>query len=121
MLCLVPYSLISLGYASFLCFGFWVGCRSSGLGLHPYTQVSIKVLDYFLCVRLCFVFPFPCVYVWIHACLPRSHFLHPFHDSHVLFPFVGLCLLVFGAFLFVWFYHPPFMACLDTTLCERTS
>ena len=41
----------------FLVFGFWVGCKSksSGLGLHPYTHVSIKGLDCFLCACLCIV------------------------------------------------------------------
>ena len=40
-----------------------------------------------------------------HACMLRSHFLHPCHASHVLFSFMGLGLLVFKASLFIWL-HP---------------
>ena len=40
---------------------------------------------------------------------------------HVLvcFPFVGLCLLVFRALLFVWLHPLPFCDCLDATTYGR--
>ena len=92
MLC-VAFIALYLAFAFFLRFGFWVGCRSRscGLGIQPYTHFSIKGLDQFFYAYLCFVCPFPCVYVWIHACMLRICFLHPCHTSHVFFPFVGFC------------------------------
>ena len=69
---------------------------------------TTKGLDQFLFAWLCFVCPFFYVCVWIHACMLRPCFLHSCHASLVLFPFVGLCLLVFGAFLFAWLYPLPF-------------
>ena len=80
----------------FLVFGFWVGhrSRSCDLGLHPQTHLTIKGLDQFLYACLCFTYPFPCFFAQIQAlCLVL-----------ICFPYVGLCLLVFGAYLFVWLY-----------------
>ena len=128
MLCLdaMPSTFLAfvhLVYASFLCFGFWVRCRSrsSGLGLHPYTQVQQRVwISSFL--HVCALFDlFHAFCVWIHACVLRSCFLHHCHASSVVFPLwvcvfaplVPLCL--FGCIL------SPFLVCLDVIMCGSTS
>ena len=65
------YSIFVPCFLLFLMFGFWVGCRSrsSGLGLHPYTHVSINFWGLFLYACLCFFFHFPCFLLQICACL----------------------------------------------------
>ena len=85
----------------FLVFGFWVGCRStsSGLGLHPYIQVSIKDLDFFSSLLVYAMFALfhvlcldPCLFAQIQA---LCHFL-------AYFPFCG--------FIACWSLGP--LACL---------
>ena len=108
-LCLDAMPSVLQFYISCLClflvFGFWVGCRSrsSGLGLHPYTHVSIKGFDQFLYACLCFVCSFPCFLLQIHACLLRSRLFVMFL---LVFSLWVCYLLAFGVHLLVWL-HPP--------------
>ena len=83
-------------FCLFLVFGFCIGCRSRscGLGIHPYTQFSIKGLDQFLCACLSFVCPCPCFLPQIHACLLRSRLFAMFL---FVFRMWVSCLLAFRA------------------------
>ena len=111
MLCLdaMPSTFLAfvhLVYASFLCFGFWVRCRSrsSGLGLHPYTQVQQRVwISSFLHVCASFALFHTLSFRPMIVCLDLGL-------CHVLvcLPFVGLFVYTFSASLFVWLHPFPF-------------
>ena len=104
MLCLVFLQLYTILFMSFSFVCLWVGCksRSSGLSLHPYTQVSIKGLDQFFFGCLCFVCLFsmllcldPCLYAQIQV-FAMFLFVFPLW-VRVFAPLMPLCL--FGCIL----------------------
>ena len=110
-------ALYHLVYAFFLCFGFQVGCRSksSGLGLYPYTQISIKGLDQFFYACLCFVCSFPCFILQIHACLLRPRPL----PCYFLFSLCGYVLVSICGLLVCLVVSTPLLRLVWMQQCVR--